>query len=169
MRPIQQSARGLLAQLVEVMNQLSDEDFKKPIDVLSGSSVGQHIRHTIEFFLCLIDGANKGEINYDERRHDKFIETDRKLAVSVIQSIDEFLSGQVEDQAINMVASYELEGEEAVGIPSSLYRELAYNIEHAIHHMALIKIGVRAMGEHIELPQHFGVASSTVRYQQQQS
>ncbi len=167
--PIQQSARGLLAQLVEVMDQLSDDDFKKPIDTLSGSSVGQHIRHTIEFFLCLMDGANKGEINYDERRHDKFIETDRKLAISVIQSIDEFLAGKVDDHPMNMVANYEVEGEDVVSIPSSLYRELAYNIEHAIHHMALIKIGVRAIGEHVSLPEHFGVASSTVRYQKQQS
>lgn len=167
--PIQQSARGLLSQLVEVMDQLSDEDFTKPIEVLSGSSVGQHIRHTIEFFLCLMDGANKGEINYDERRHDKFIETDRRLAISVIQSIDEFLAGKVEDHTMNLVANYEVEGDELVSIPSSLYRELAYNIEHAIHHMALIKIGVRAIGEHIVLPKHFGVASSTVRYQKQQS
>ena len=167
--PIQQSARGLLSQLVEVMDQLSDEDFKKPIATLSGSSVGQHIRHTIEFFLCLMDGANKGEINYDERRHDKFIETDRKLAISVIQSIDEFLVGKVEDHAMNLIANYEVEGDDLVSIPSSLYRELAYNIEHAIHHMALIKIGVRAIGEHIVLPEHFGVASSTVRYQKQQS
>lgn len=166
---IQQSARGLLTQLVEVMNQLSEEDFKKPIDILSGSSVGQHIRHTIEFFLCVMDGANKGEINYDERRHDKFIETDRKLAISVIKSIDEFLASKVNDHPMNLVANYEVEAEEVVSIPSSLYRELAYNIEHAIHHMALIKIGVRAIGEHIKLPQHFGVASSTVRYQQQQS
>lgn len=166
---IQQSARGLLTQLVEVMNQLSEEDFKKPIDTLSGSSVGQHIRHTIEFFLCLMDGANKGEINYDERRHDKFIETDRKLAISVIQSIDEFLASKIDDHPMNLAANYEVEGEEVVSIPSSFYRELAYNIEHAIHHMALIKIGVRAIGEHIKLPQHFGVASSTVRYQKQQS
>lgn len=169
MMPIQQSARSLLNQLVEVMDQLSDEDFSKPIETLSGSSIGQHIRHTIEFFLCLIDGANKGEINYDERRHDKIIETDRKLAKSVIQSIDTFLAGQVKDHPMNLVANYEVEGQEEVTIPSSFYRELAYNIEHAIHHMALIKIGVKAVGDYISLPQYFGVASSTVRYQQQQS
>lgn len=167
--PIQQSARGLLAQLAEVIDQLSDEDFKQPIAILSGSSLGQHIRHTIEFFLCLMDGTSKGEINYDERRHDKFIETDRKLAISVIQSIDEFLAGKVDNHPMNLAANYEVEGDEVVRIPSSLYRELAYNIEHAIHHMALIKIGVRALGEHIVLPNHFGVASSTVRYQKQQS
>lgn len=167
--PIQQSARSLLAQLVEVMNQLSDEDFQKPIDTLSDSSIGQHIRHTIEFFLCLVDGANKGAINYDERRHDTFIETDRKLAISVIQSIDNFLLGKVLDHPMDLMANYQVDGDEIVAIPSSLYRELAYNIEHAIHHMALIKIGVRSLDKNIELPQHFGVASSTVRYQKQQS
>ena len=167
--PIQQSAKSLLTQLVVVMDQLSDEDFSKPLDTLSGSSIGQHIRHTIEFFLCLVDGANKGEINYDERKHDKFIETDRKLAVSVIQSIDSFLSGQVADHPMNLVANYETESEEVVKIPSSFSRELAYNIEHAIHHMALIKIGLKTIGNYVKLPEYFGVASSTVRYHQQQS
>ena len=167
--PIQSSARTLLNQLVEVTDQLKDEDFCRPIEILSGSSIGQHIRHTIEFFLCLMDGANKGEINYDERRHDKFIETDRKLAMSVIQSIDTFLAGHVEDHSMNLVANYEVEGNEEIRIPSSFFRELAYNIEHAIHHMALIKIGVKAVGNYVQLPQYFGVASSTVRYQRQQS
>ncbi|MEM9328327.1 MAG: DinB family protein, partial [Bacteroidota bacterium] len=78
---IQQAARGLLHQLTSVLTQLTDEDFSKPIGVLSGSSVGQHVRHTIEFFICLMDGVGKGEINYDNRKHDQFIQEDRKLAL----------------------------------------------------------------------------------------
>ena len=79
--PIQRSAQELLDQLAVILDQIKDDDFAKPIETLSGSSIGQHIRHTIEFFLCLMDGANKGELNYDNRKHDKFIEEDRKLAM----------------------------------------------------------------------------------------
>ncbi len=166
---IQLSAKELLGQLTVVLEQIKDEDFCRPIPVLSGSSVGQHIRHTIEFFLCLMDGANKGEINYDNRKHDKFIEEDRKLAMSVIASIDSFLSRDHEDHRMDLIANYSVDKAEDIRIPSSFLRELAYNMEHAIHHMALIKIGVRAVGDYIDLPAHFGVASSTVRYKQSQA
>ena len=151
------------------MDQVKDDDFAKPIEALSGSSIGQHIRHTIEFFLCLMDGANKGELNYDNRKHDKFIEQDRKLALSVIKSIDAFLSKDLENHPMDLVANYNVEGVEEVRIPSSFLRELAYNMEHTIHHMALIKIGVKELGSYIQLPEHFGVASSTVRYQKAKS
>ena len=163
---LQEAARGLLNQLSSVLEQLKDEDFPRPVALLSDSSVGQHVRHTIEFFLCLMDGVGKGEINYDNRKHDEFIQEDRKLALSVIASVDSFLSNTLEDHPMNLVADYDPEGSTNTEIPSSFYRELAYNIEHAIHHMALIKIGLRELGNYVELPPHFGVASSTVRFQQ---
>jgi hypothetical protein len=43
-------------------------------------------------------------------------------------------------------------------------RELAYNIEHTIHHMAIIKQSIIEHFTYIDLPEYFGVASSTVRY-----
>lgn len=166
---IQQSARDLLAQLSSAVAQLDEKDFTKPIPTLSNSSIGQHVRHTIEFFLCLMDGANKGEINYDNRKHDTFIQEDKKLAISVMDSIHTFLTKEISDHNIDLVANYSLKEDEDIVIPSSFYRELAYNIEHAIHHMALIKIGIREVAGYVDLPQHFGVASSTVRYQKNQS
>ncbi len=166
---IQQAARELLLQLSDVLDELKDEDFSRPIQSLSGSSIGQHVRHTIEFFLCLMDGVGKGEINYDNRKHDKFIQEDRKLALSVIASVDEFLTRTLENHPMDLVADYDPKGSESIAIPSSFFRELAYNIEHTIHHMALIKIGLRDVGNYVNIPDHFGVASSTVRYQRGQA
>ncbi|MFY0687939.1 MAG: DinB family protein [Cyclobacteriaceae bacterium] len=162
------SANHLIAQLNQVMNQLKPEEFSQPLEVLSGSSVGQHIRHTLEFFICLIDGANGNSINYDNRKHDAIIEQDVKIAMSVCQSITDFLDKNPTDFDLTMEANYDVEQGEALSFRSSFYRELAYNIEHAIHHMALIKIGVRSLERSILLPDHFGVASSTVRYQMSQ-
>jgi hypothetical protein len=51
-------------------------------------------------------------------------------------------------------------------VPTNFLRELVYNIEHAVHHMALIRIGVREVAPHITLPPDFGVAASTIRHQQ---
>lgn len=164
---IHQSAINLLNQLTHVVRQMDEVSFRTPISTLSGSSVGQHVRHTLEFFICLMDAKNEHVINYDDRKHDKFIEQEPKLALSVIDSIVDFISKEQEDFSLTMRANYEIIGDEVIEIKTNFLRELAYNIEHAIHHMALIKIGVKAISDSIELPDHFGVASSTVKFQQQ--
>ena len=158
------SANELLDQLAYIISNCKSEDFSKPLPELSHSTVGQHVRHTLEFFLCLFDAQNEGVINYDNRKHDEIIETDPKLALSVIDSIKDFLIIHNEDFEVSFEANYTLEKGTIQKMPSSFYRELAYNIEHAIHHMALIKVAVNQTLNYINLPENFGVASSTVRY-----
>ncbi len=165
---INQSAHHILDQLDTVISQLGSEGFSEPLDVLSQASIGQHVRHTLEFFLCLIDAKNDGVINYDNRRHDHLIETDPLLARSIINSIRDFLSKEESDFSLELEANYQLNSHESIRLQSNFFRELAYNIEHAIHHMALIKIGVKNQFPEVDLPDHFGVASSTVRYQKSQ-
>ncbi len=162
---LQASATELLDQLKEIIKNCKEEDFSRPLPVLSNSTFGQHVRHTLEFFLCLFDAKNEGLINYDNRKHDTFIETDSSLAISVIESIQEFLSTQLEDFPISFEANYTLKEGEIAKMPSSFNRELAYNIEHAIHHMALLKVAVNQSLNYIEIPDNFGVATSTIRYQ----
>ncbi len=159
------SAIQLLDQLKKIIHNCKEEDFSRPLPVLSNSTFGQHVRHTLEFFLCLFDAKNEGVINYDNRKHDKFIETDSVLAISVIDSIQEFLSTQSEDFSVSFEANYTLNDGQLTKMPSSFNRELAYNIEHAIHHMALLKVAVKQSLNYIELPDNFGVATSTIRYQ----
>ena len=162
---LQASAKELLNQLKQIVLVCKEEDFSKPLAELSESTFGQHVRHTLEFFLCLFDAKNEGVINYDNRKHDKLIETDRKLAISVIESVIKFLDEQVDDFDINFEANYTLEEGKIQKMSSSFHRELAYNIEHAIHHMALLKVAVNQTLTYIDLPAHFGVATSTIRYQ----
>lgn len=162
---INHSAINLLEQLRAVIIQLTAEQFKQPIPVLSNSSIGQHVRHTLEFFICLQDAHLHKEINYDERKHDQFIETDVKLAAQLTQSLKQSILRHQQDFSLVMKANYEVDTQDLLAINSTYFRELAYNIEHAIHHMALIKVGIIAAFDEIKLPDHFGVASSTVRYQ----
>ena len=164
---LHQSAINLLNQVNSVVDQLTDQQYKQAIPVLSHSSIGQHVRHSLEFFICLMDGRNVQKLNYDNRKHDAFIEQETALAGSVIASIIAFLKKNDKDSPLMMEANYAIDENETVQIPSTFYRELAYNIEHTIHHMALIKIGIKNAFPEVKLPEHFGVASSTVRYQMQ--
>lgn len=166
--PIFQSAITLLDQLKKIIAQLSNEEFSMPLTSLSGSSIGGHVRHTLEFFLCLSDAKTSGKINYDLRKHDKCVEQDTALALSIIESIQRDLAQKTSDFPLTMEAGYEIDQEQTASIPSSYFRELAYNIEHAIHHMALIKVGLTSHFDTVSFPEHFGIASSTVRYQKSQ-
>ncbi|MEM8939952.1 MAG: DinB family protein [Bacteroidota bacterium] len=158
------SAKELLRQLDHIIEECKPEDFSKPLRELNESTFGQHIRHTLEFFICLVDARNEGVVNYDNRKHDKLIESDKRLAQSLIISIIEFLEKNQEDFEVIFEANYTTKEGNDQAMKSSFYRELAYNIEHTIHHMALIKVAVSQSLLYIKLPENFGVASSTVRY-----
>ncbi|MEM6644039.1 MAG: DinB family protein [Bacteroidota bacterium] len=162
------SARDLLFQLRFVVEQCKDSDFARSLPILSGATLGQHIRHTLEFFICLFDAKNDGVVNYDSRHHDELIETDRKLALSIMDTISDFLNESNEDFEIFFEANYTNTDGQSHRMKSSFHRELAYNIEHAIHHMALIKVAMKNEFDYIKLPSDFGIASSTIRYRSRQ-
>jgi hypothetical protein len=160
---LQRAAQGLLHQLDAVIGQLHRDDYSKNLPLFHGASVGQHVRHTLEFFQCLME-ARAGVINYDVRRRDHLIETVPDVARGTIAIVSQYLNGENHDFRIELEACYE--GETNVQMPSSFYRELSYNIEHVVHHLALIRIALENEFSYVQLPENFGVASSTVRYRQ---
>lgn len=165
---IKNACCDILAQLTELVNQLAQHEYSKPIESLSHSSIGQHVRHTLEFFICLEQGFASGVINYDKRSHDKLIETDKFLALCALNKISEFVASNYQDNVLRLEVSYGFEQEAFISVETNYLRELIYNIEHAVHHMAIIKIGVREVAPHINLPVDFGIASSTLRYKESQ-
>jgi uncharacterized damage-inducible protein DinB len=163
---LQSACTGILGQLTELVKQLSEQDFTRPIPTLSQSSIGQHLRHTLEFFVCLEHGFERGVVNYDKRAHDKLIETDKFIALSVLERISDFIAKQHANTPLKLEVGYDLSKEDFVTVDSNYQRELIYNIEHAVHHMAIMKIGVREAAPYVALPPDFGVAASTIRYQE---
>jgi hypothetical protein len=156
----------ILNQLEHTVEQLRPADFTKPSQALSHATLGQHLRHTLEFFLCLEKGFESGIINYDKRNHDKLVESDKFLALATVGRIREFIAEQKQDKSLTLEVGYERHTENTTPIATNYFRELTYNIEHAIHHMAIMKIGVREVAPYVLLADHFGVAVSTVRYQE---
>jgi uncharacterized damage-inducible protein DinB len=156
----------ILHQLLDVIQQLKEADFARPSAALSNATVGQHTRHTLEFFLCLQRGFERGVVNYDQRAHDKLIEEDKWVALTAIQGILDFVTAQPENQSLLLEVGYQRESEECVTLSTNYYRELTYNIEHAVHHMAIMKIGLREVAPYVVFSPDFGIAVSTIRHQQ---
>lgn len=161
-----QACKIILDQLAEFVQHIKPADFTQPVGTLSHSTIGQHLRHTLEFFICFEKGIEQGVINYDKRAHDKLIESDKYLALAAIQRIQEFVQQQPKDKLLILEVGYDMSFNDFVTIETNFMRELVYNIEHAVHHMAIMKIGIKEVAPYIQLPFDFGVAASTIRHKE---
>lgn len=158
-----EACSNILSQLADLVHQIRETDFVKPAETLSYSTVGQHLRHTLEFFMCFEHGFEKGLINYDKRAHDKLIESDKFLALAAIGRIADFIN-KLTDKPLKLEVGYDLKKESFLTIDTTATRELVYNIEHAVHHMAIMKIGIKEIASYVALAPDFGIAASTIRY-----
>lgn len=161
---LQQAVNNIFVQLADSLNQLSQEEYSQPCKTLFNNTIGQHVRHIIELFQCLEKGYESGVVNYEKRKRDTAIEADKELASRLLLGIHGGLSK--ENKVLTLEASYDDHTTEPILFDTNYNREIAYNLEHTIHHMALIRVGINEISS-IELPEDFGVASSTVKYRKQ--
>jgi hypothetical protein len=150
-----------LNELSDLVSQLSDEDFCFPCHDLSNATIGEHTRHIIEMFQCLQNQYEIGVINYDDRKRDYLIQTNTAFAKN---SIDAILARV--DKPNKKLQLQQIVDEEELLIESNYQRELLYNLEHCIHHQALIKVAILQL-KTIEIDENFGVARSTIEYRKQ--
>jgi uncharacterized damage-inducible protein DinB len=165
-RQLTLACEDILNQLESLLTGVTQEDYFRPSPALGGSSIGQHVRHTLEFFVCLEEGFHDGVLNYDRRAHDRSLETDRSLAIASIARTRDFLNHVALNKSLTLEAGYLRDSDASCSIPTTYNRELAYTIEHAVHHMAIIKIGLREVAPYVRIEAHFGIAASTVRYKE---
>jgi hypothetical protein len=155
----------VVAQIIEAIESVDEVSYAQKLEVLHYNSLGQHFRHILEFYLCLIEAKSCGIVNYDNRKRDLNIETDKSYAKMVAGTIQSQL------ETINLDTTIGLEtclGSDTAIITSNFSRELVYLSEHTIHHFALIKIGISTSFPAVKLCENFGVAESTIVYNKQQ-
>ena len=165
---LKKQSTEILEQLSTMIHQLSAQEYQESITVLSNNSIGKHVRHILEFYEILLSGTELKKLNYDLRKRNPIIEVDKHATIEKIEEFKGIISKITGDTTLSLSANYSTSEENHnFTVPSSLSRELMYNIEHAIHHMAIIKIAVNTSFNHIKLQSNFGIASSTVRYNNQ--
>lgn len=161
---LQQAVNTVFVQLAESLQQISQQEYVQPCKTLFNNTIGQHVRHVIELFQCLEKGYDQGVVNYEKRKRDQAIETDKALASTLLLEIHSGLGKS--NKELTLEATYDDHSTEPITIATNYFREIAYNLEHTIHHMALIRVGLTEVAS-ITLPENFGVASSTVKYKKQ--
>ena len=152
------SLNKALNELTSLLNQISNDDYTAQCKELSNSTIGEHTRHIIEMFQCLENQYESGLVNYDKRNRDYRIQTDTAFALECIQSVKNQLTKDNKKILLQQIVD-----EEELTIESNYFRELLYNLEHSIHHQALIKVALFSF-PHINVSDSFGVAPSTLTY-----
>jgi len=159
-------AKENLVQIKCLLGSIKNEDYTRKTDILSGATIGQHVRHILEFYLLLVSGSFSGTICYDKRQRDFRIESDTKFALNTIDRLLKGIKTVDENQPLIFEGDFTADGSSQNTIQSSIGRELAYCIEHSIHHQAIIKAGLIYMGLADLSNEEFGVAYSTIRYRE---
>jgi hypothetical protein len=161
-----QTLRDALCYLGDIDPQV----YAMPLDLLFGASIGQHTRHFVEFYQCLLDQTSDqgATVNYALRARDLRIEEDPEFAAAQVLRLCDRLQQIQSNQVCTLVCDEHVETPSGITVDSNLEREMIYNIEHTIHHLAIIKIGLHAIAPQINLPQHFGIAPSTIQHKQKQ-
>ncbi len=161
-------AARTLEDALPYLRQINPELYRGHLDLLSGASIGEHTRHFIEFYQCLLEHitAEGKIIDYARRRRDHALESDPEAAQRAIVALVERIRALPDDTPCALACNEHFADGPPVFIHSNLSRELLYNIEHTIHHMAIIKIALQALVPGMVLPPHFGVAPSTIQYRE---
>jgi hypothetical protein len=159
------AVQSVFGQLAGSLCQLKPREYVQPSKALSGHTIGQHVRHIIELFQSLENGYGQGIVNYEKRKRDKAIENDPEMACRLLEEILTVLPRP--DKLLKLEASYGEGPARPMILSTNYYREVAYNLEHTIHHMALIRIGIHETGSELILPEGYGIASSTLKYRRE--
>lgn len=157
---MQQSLQALL-------QQLSQAQYMRHLDLFEGATIGQHVRHIIDFFQCLDRGVAQGTVDYADRERDIRLEHQPDFALAQLTLLTERLGALNEDTLIHVLADVSANPEAIRPLYlSSIGREFSYIHDHAVHHLAIIKIGLSQLSGPIFLDSKLGVAPATLRHRE---
>ena len=168
------SINPLLAAMDEVLEQgealllgLSDNQYADAVCDGSAAAIGAHYRHSLEHFKILFEAVQEPGIDYDRRQRDGGLERERLQALQATRDFRHaarFLATLPAERTIEARTKISYASPASCSASSTLGREIMYAVSHAIHHYALI--GMICGARKIAMPPHFGVAPSTIAFQE---
>ena len=143
---------GVLNNFIKVIS-LVESSYSKKVNLISNQSIGAHVRHVIDFYLCFIDGLSRGVINYDNRSRNIKIENDCNIAKESISKIIDFLS-KLNSSNSNLDIKINLSVSNR-SLASTVERELMHIADHAVHHGHIIQMIVKHEFPDLDLSVNF--------------
>lgn len=165
-RRILDAAVVILTQGEDLLRTLSADCYTRRVPLAFNACIGGHYRHCLDHFTSLLRGLDGDEVDYDHRERDARIESQPDFALALTRKLRaqlEQLSLAALDTPVRARCEVSYAHGDSPVTGSTFGREMVYAIAHAIHHYALISVMARLMDA--ALPEHFGVAPSTVAHQ----
>jgi uncharacterized damage-inducible protein DinB len=157
-----ESLSGLLDDLESLVAAMAPDSYTAtPVPGVSGS-IGKHVRHLLDHVSTFLEASGASVLDYDRRHRGGLIETDPAEALSMMFQLQQGLERMMrrpQDEHLRVRTQLDAHGASMTSW-STLGRELAFVINHTIHHQALIAVLV-AMVDDMPLPARFGFAPST--------
>ncbi len=160
-----QGSTQMIHQITGLLGNISSEQYSKKLDIFKGSTLGQHFRHILDFYLVLLKHHSSGLVDYTLRERDLELETNPQYAMTTFEKVLSEVELLDEQTPLKVKADllYVSEGERPL-IPTSIGRELMYAYEHAVHHLAIIRIGIENAFPELEIAKEVGIAPATIKY-----
>jgi len=159
------AVQDVLMQGLELLFTLRDKAYARVLASPYNASIGQHYRHVLEHFVCLVKGLRSGEINYDARERNPRIENEvtyaSVLTCDMLRAVKQYRQETLERDC-HVLQSVAYGGAAPSVTSSNIGRELAYCAGHAIHHFAIIRLIANEVGATV--PPEFGFAPSTLKH-----
>ncbi len=163
----EQFARAIAAALFDLEHALaaiSPRTYQSTLlDPAFASTVGKHVRHTIDHVWALRAASEGACACYESRSRGTAVETDLPRAICDLREARAFLEGLRRSDFAAPIAIELAIFRDSPPAPmaSTLERELAFVHGHTIHHMAIIRMLIARSDEASSLPRTFGYAPGT--------
>ena len=155
----------ILQQAVDLLSDITSQDFQRVMQPHMNGSVGQHLRHVVDHYLALENGFENGLVDYDQRNREANIEVSVSAAKETIQAVQKWLRTLTQadlSKAVLVRSEISLSEKIVEDCPSTLAREIMFVSSHAVHHFSLIGIIRSLQGQPV--PEFFGYAPATISY-----
>jgi uncharacterized damage-inducible protein DinB len=152
---------GLLEQLRDLVELMPKGMYiAQPAARVSGS-IGEHVRHCLDHVSAFTAALSGDELSYDHRLRGTTLEIEPRTAVDEIERLFVRLARVPPtslDRQITLTALVAA-GRPPLTTRTTIGRELAFVVQHTIHHFALVAVLVEWQGGRV--PHGFGLAPST--------
>jgi uncharacterized damage-inducible protein DinB len=155
--------RERLDELMRLVMTLPADVYRARTAQASGA-IGEHVRHVLDHISALVGASATSVLSYDHRTRGTSVESDPNAAVREMMRLDLALERWGErrlDEPVAVATVLSGKGQSVTGW-STRARELAFVMNHTIHHQAIIALLLEFQGQP-PLDDRFGYAPSTPR------
>lgn len=162
----QQGTLLIISQIADLLQRLPVAVYTCPVRLFHGSTIGQHCRHILEFYTCLLEGVPAGTVDYSSRKRNDALSDHPTTALTALEYIAAAVRHLDDQQLLHVQSEFTETAGDGPAYRSSLGRELQYAFDHAVHHLAIIRIGLEAQFPEVPVDADLGVAPSTIKHRQ---